>query len=100
MRQKNIDILSDQTLLDLADCLFQFVPIKRTTLIDLNLKGVTYQKPLSKILTSFSIENFYDQAIDSDTKQYEEKEILQQEQIKITLLDVCWIINASKMNIS
>ena len=53
------------------------------------MKGITYQKPLSKILTSFSIENFYDQAIDSDTKQYEEKEILQQEQIKITLLDVC-----------
>ena len=73
MRQKNIDILSDQTLLELTDCLF-FFPIRRTTLTDLNLKGITYQKPLSKILTSLSIETFYDQAIDSDTKQYEEKE--------------------------
>ena len=40
---------------------------------DLKLKDITYQKELLIITTSWLMEkNFYNQAIDSDIKQYEE----------------------------
>ena len=52
----DIDIVLNQTLQDLADCLFLFIQIKMPAPEDLNLKEITYQKVLSKILTSSSAE--------------------------------------------
>ena len=44
-----------------------------TILKDLNLEDNIYQKVLSRITTSSSMEkNFYDKPIHSDIKQYEE----------------------------
>ena len=45
-----------------------------TILKDLRLKDITYQNVKSKIRTWSSMEkkNFYDQAIDSDIKRYED----------------------------
>ena len=40
---------------------------------DLKLENIIYQKVLSKIITLLSmVKNFYEQAVDSDIKRYEE----------------------------
>ena len=69
----NLNIFSNQTLLELIDYLFQFIQMKMMLLKDLKLKDNIYQKRLLKIIMSSSMEkNFYDQPIISDTKWYEE----------------------------
>ena len=61
----NIDIFSNQILLESIDCLFLFIQIKMSILKDLKLEDVIYQKAING-------KSFYDQAIDSDIKRYEE----------------------------
>ena len=51
----NIDIFSNQTLLELTDCLLQVIQIKITIQKDLNLKDITYQKLLSRLTTPSSM---------------------------------------------
>ena len=43
-QQMSKDILLNQILLELTDCLFQFTQTKMLILKDLKLKGITYQK--------------------------------------------------------
>ena len=68
----NIDIFSNQNLLDSIDYLYQFIQIKITMLKDLKLEDIIYQKESLKITTLLSMEeNFYDQPIDCDIRSYE-----------------------------
>ena len=55
----NINIFSDQTLLKLAGFLFYFIQIKKIMLKDLNLKDISYQKVLSRIIMSSSMEKTF-----------------------------------------
>ena len=63
-----------------------------TMLKDLKMKGVTYQKVLTRVIISWSMDKSYDHPIDSDVKWYEEirKSTIAQGEEK--LLDVCWIM--------
>ena len=57
---------------------------------NLKLEDITYHKELLITITSSSMEkNFYDQAIDSDIKRYEEIRKLTTVKVKIILEDVC-----------
>ena len=56
IRQMNIDIFWNQTLWELTDCLFCLILIKMIMLKDSKLEEITYQKALSRIITSSSIE--------------------------------------------
>ena len=68
----NIDMFSNQNLLDSIDYLYQFIQIKITLLKDLKLEDIIYQKESLKITTLLSMEeNFYDQPIDCDIRSYE-----------------------------
>ena len=68
----NIDIFSNQNLLDSIDYLYQFIQIKITVLKDLKLEDIIYQKESLKITTLLSMEeNFYDQPIDCDIRSHE-----------------------------
>ena len=56
---------------------------------NLKLEDITYHKELLVTITSSSMEkNFYDQAIDSDIKQYEEIRKLTTVKVKVILEDV------------
>ena len=55
----NINIFSDQTLLKLTGFLFYFIQIKIIMLKDLNLKDISYQKVLSRIIISSSMEKTF-----------------------------------------
>ena len=44
IQQMNLDIFSNQILLESIDCLFYFIQIKMTMLKDLKLKDIIYQK--------------------------------------------------------
>ena len=72
-QQMNINIFLNQILLELIYFLFQFIQIKIPILKDLKLEDIIYQKTKSKknhvIING---KNFYDHAIDSDIKQFEE----------------------------
>ena len=46
--------------------------MKMLILKDLKLKGVTYKRHNQQLQCDHQWKNFYDQAIDSDTKRYEE----------------------------
>ena len=51
----NLDIFSNQILLESIDCLFQFIQIKITMLKDLKLRDIIYQKELLIIIISSSM---------------------------------------------
>ena len=51
----SIDILSNKILMVLIDYLSQFIQIKMTSLKDLKLKDIIYQKELLIIITSSSM---------------------------------------------
>ena len=55
IRQMNLDIFSNQILLESIDCLFQFIQIKITMLKDLKLRDIIYQKELLIIIISSSM---------------------------------------------
>ena len=55
IRQMNLDIFSNQILLESIDCLFQFIQIKITMLKDLKLRDIVYQKELLIIIISSSM---------------------------------------------
>ena len=59
LQQILIDIFLNQTLCELADCLFWFIKIKVTVLKDLKLEDITLQKVLSTIITSLSMEKTF-----------------------------------------
>ena len=69
----NIDIVSNQILLELIDHLFQFIQIKMTILKDLKLKDIIQQKG---VIDNYNViingKDFYEHAINSDIKRYEE----------------------------
>ena len=56
IRQVSIDIFSNQSLLELLDCLFWFIWIKAMMLKDIVSKSIIYQKLLSKLLRRLSME--------------------------------------------
>ena len=68
IQQMDIDILSNQILLDSIDYLFWFIQIKMLVLKDLRLEDIIDQI----IMLSSTEKNFYDQPIDSDIKRFEE----------------------------
>ena len=53
-QQMNIDILLNQILWELIDCMFWFIQTKNKGLINLMIKSVIYEKVLSKIKASLS----------------------------------------------
>ena len=57
--QMNIGISSNQNLLELIACLFQFIQIKIPMLKDLMLKNNIYQKAQSKIITPSLLEKTF-----------------------------------------
>ena len=59
IRQMNIDTLSNQILLELIGCLFQFIQIKVTMLKDLKLEYITNQKTLLITITSSPVEKTF-----------------------------------------
>ena len=69
----NIDIVSNRILLELIDHLFQFIQIKMTILKDLKLKDIIQQKG---VIDNYNViineKDFYEHAINSDIKRYEE----------------------------
>ena len=52
----SIDIFSSQTLKELTDCFCCFIQIKMTTQKGVNTEGIVYQKVLSRIIMSSSVE--------------------------------------------
>ena len=54
-QQMNIDILLNQILWELIDCMFWFIQTKNKGLINLMIKSVIYEKVLSKIKASLSM---------------------------------------------
>ena len=56
MQHRNIDVFLKQTLYVLAGCFFGFIQIEMTILKDLKVEGITYQKVLSRIITSSLME--------------------------------------------
>ena len=67
IRQRSLDIFSNQILLESIDYLFYFIQIKVLLLKDLKLKGI-----IDNYNVIINGKNFYDQAIDSDIKRYKE----------------------------
>ena len=59
IQQMNIDIFSNQTLLQSIDYLFYFIQIKPTMLKDLKLENIIYRKVYSKIIMSSSMEKTF-----------------------------------------
>ena len=57
--QMNLDIFSNQILLESIDYLFWFAQMKMLLLKNLKLKGITYQKELLTIRTSSSMEKAF-----------------------------------------
>ena len=97
IRQTNLDILSNQILLESVDHLLAH-----------SSKGANLKRCAANIFylpkaiiksCNFIIngKNFYDQAIDSDIKRYKEIRNYQQDKAKITLLDVYEIMIISKI---
>ena len=58
-QQININIFSNQNLLEAIDYLFQFIRMKIMPLKDLKLKDIIYQKELLIIIMSSSIEKTF-----------------------------------------
>ena len=58
-QQMNLDILSNQILLELIDFLFYFIQTKMAILIDLKLKYINHQKTLLIIITSSLMEKTF-----------------------------------------
>ena len=59
IQQINIDIFSNQILLELIDYLFQFIKIKMPILNNLKLEDITYKDKLLIIVTSSSMEKTF-----------------------------------------
>ena len=55
----NLDIFSNQILLQSIACLFRFIQIMMTMLKDLKLKDVIYQKELLIIIISQTMEKVF-----------------------------------------
>ena len=101
IQQINIDIFSNQTLLEPIDCLFSLCKWKNDSK---RFKTERYFS-LKRIIDNYNViikaKNFYGQAIDSDIKQYEEVRKLTTEQGKDyttgCLLDYDYIKNHCKL---
>ena len=59
IQQVRINIFSNQTLQELADCLFWVTQIKTTFQKGIKPKCIIYQKVLSKAITSSSLEKLF-----------------------------------------
>ena len=59
IQQINIDIFSNQILLELIDYLFQFIKIKMPILNNLKLEDITYKDKLLIVVTSSSMEKTF-----------------------------------------
>ena len=58
IRQTNIDISTNQNLQESSGCLFWFIQISMTVLLNLKL-DITYQKTLSRITMSLSMKKAF-----------------------------------------
>ena len=56
LQQTSIDIFSSQTLKELTDCLCYFIQIKMAMHKGIKVEGIIYQKMLSRITMSSSVE--------------------------------------------
>ena len=59
IQQTNTDILLNQTLWELTDCLFWFIQTKMVVLKDLMAISIFHQQLLPKIITSLSTERTF-----------------------------------------
>ena len=96
LRQMCLDILSNQILVEPIDYLFQFI----LTQI-LLLKAKRYYSP-KVIIDNYDVivsgKSFYDRAIESDIKRYQDDRKLTTGQVKAIQLDVYQIMNISQIN--